>query len=135
MILIDANVVIDVAVGDPVWAERSQRHLDMVASEDRLAINEMVYAELSVCYSHMSQLDAMRRQFQIDLSPMTRAALFLAGKAYQRYRAAGGIRTGVLPDFFIGAHAVVSNVRLVTRDAPRFRRYFPEIVLISPDCN
>ena len=135
MILVDANVLIDVAVDDAVWAEWSQQHLDMAANEDRLAINEVVYAELSVRYSHMPELDAMLRQFHIDLTPTPREALFLAGKAYQRYRVAGGIRTGVLPDFFIGAHAVVSKARLITRDASRFRTYFPELVLITPDRN
>lgn len=135
MILIDTNILIDVAMDDPVWAEWSQRRLDIAANEDRLAINEVVYAELSARYSDMRELDAMLRQFQIDLTQTTRKALFLAGKAYQRYRGAGGIRTGVLPDFFIGAHAVVSKARLITRDAPRFRAYFPEIALISPDRN
>lgn len=133
MILIDANVLIDVAVNDPVWAEWSQLRLDTAAGEDSLAINDVVYAELSVRYSRMTELDAMLRQFEIDLAPTPRAALFLAGKAYQRYRTAGGVRTGVLPDFFVGAHAAVSGVRLITRDAPRFRTYFPEITLISPE--
>ncbi|HWD59820.1 MAG TPA: type II toxin-antitoxin system VapC family toxin [Stellaceae bacterium] len=135
MILVDANVLIDVAVDDPVWAEWSQQHLDVAASEDALAINDVVYAELSVRYSRVSELDAMLSQFRIDLVPIPREALFLAGKAYQRYRAAGGIRTGVLPDFFIGGQAVVSRARLITRDAPRFRTYFPDIRLVSPDRN
>lgn len=133
MILIDANVLIDVAMDDPAWAEWSQEHLDIAANEDGLAINEVVYAELSVRYPHMPELDAMLRQFQIDLTPTPREALFLAGKAYQRYRALGGVRTGVLPDFFIGAHALVAGVALITRDAARYRTYFPGISLIAPD--
>jgi predicted nucleic acid-binding protein len=135
VILIDTNVLIDVAVDDPVWAEWSQEHLDIAASEDSLAIDDVIYAELSVRYSRMTELDVMLQQFQIGLAPTPRLALFLAGKAYQRYRMAGGIRTGVLPDFFIGAHAVVSGARLITRAAPRFRTYFPEVALISPDRN
>ena len=132
MILIDANVLIDVAMDDPVWADWSQQQLDRAADDDAPAINDVVYAELSVRYGDMADLDAMLRQFQIDLASTPRAALFLAGKAYQRYRAAGGIRTGVLPDFFIGAHALAAGIPLITRDAARYRTYFPGIVLIAP---
>jgi hypothetical protein len=133
VILIDTNVLIDVAVDDPIWAEWSQQHLDMAASEDSLAVNDVIYAELSVRYSRMTELDAMLQQFQIGLAPTPREALFLAGKAYQRYRMAGGVRLAILPDFFIGAHAVVGKARLITRDASRFRTYFPEVNLIAPD--
>jgi len=132
VILIDANVLIDVAMDDPVWADWSQERLDIAAGGDDLAINDVVYAELSVRYSRAAELDAMLRQFRIDLAPIPREALFLAGKAYQRYRAAGGLRTGVLPDFFIGAHALVARAPLVTRDARRYRTYFPRIELIAP---
>lgn len=132
MILVDANVLIDVAVDDPVWADWSQEQLDGSALHDELAINDVVYAELSVRYARMAELDAMLRQFDIELAPTPREALFIAAKAYQRYRAAGGIRTGVLPDFFIGAHALVAGVSLVTRDAARYRTYFPGIKLITP---
>lgn len=133
MILIDANVLIDVGMDDPVWADWSQRQLDDAADTDTPAINDVVYAELSVRYPQMAELDAMLRQFQIDLAATPREALFLAGKAYQRYRALGGLRTGVLPDFFIGAHALVARVPLITRDAARYRTYFPGIALIAPD--
>jgi predicted nucleic acid-binding protein len=133
VILIDANVLIDVATDDPVWADWSQERLDLAAGEDQLSINEVVYAELSVRYSRMAELDAMLREFQIDLTPAPREALFLAGKAYQSYRAAGGTRTGVLPDFFIGAHALATNSLLITRDIGRYRSYFPGIELIAPN--
>ena len=133
MILIDANVLIDVAMDDPVWADWSQERLDLAAGEDQLSINEVVYAELSVRYSRMAELDAMLREFQIDMTPAPREALFLAGKAYQSYRAAGGTRTGVLPDFFIGAHALATNSPLITRDVGRYRSYFPGIELITPN--
>jgi predicted nucleic acid-binding protein len=132
VILIDANVLIDVAMDDPVWADWSQQQLDRAADEYAPTINDAVYAELSVRYGSMADLDAMLAQFQIDLAPMPRAALFFAGKAYQRYRAAGGIRTGVLPDFFIGAHAFATGVPLITRDASRYRTYFSGIRLIAP---
>jgi predicted nucleic acid-binding protein len=133
VILIDANVLIDVGMDDPAWADWSQRKLDEAADLDTPAINDVVYAELSVHYPRMEELDAMLRQFQIQLAPSPREALFLAGKAYQRYRALGGVRTGVLPDFFIGAHALVAGVPLLTRDAARYRTYFPGIALIAPD--
>jgi len=133
VILIDANVLIDVAMDDPVWSDWSQERLDVAASKDDLAINDVVYAELSVRYPRMAELDAMLRQFRIDLAPTPREGLFLAGKAYQRYRQAGGVRTGVLPDFFIGAHALAAGIPLLTRDAARYRTYFPGIRLIAPD--
>ena len=132
MTLVDANVVIDVAMDDPVWADWSQEQLDVAAERDDLAIGDVVYAELSVRYSRLSELEAMLRQFQISLTPTPREALFLAGKAYQHYRASGGTRTGVLPDFFIGAHALVARMPLITRDATRYRSYFPGIELIAP---
>jgi predicted nucleic acid-binding protein len=133
VIIVDANVLIDVATDDPVWADWSQGRLDLAADEDQIAINEVVYAELSVRYSRMAEIDAMLREFQIELAPTPREALFLAGKAYQSYRAAGGTRTGVLPDFFIGAHALVAKAPLITRDVPRYRTYFPGIHLIAPN--
>jgi predicted nucleic acid-binding protein len=133
VILIDANVLIDVGMDDPVWADWSQRQLDEAADTDTPAINDVIYAELSVRYPRMAELDAMLRQFQIELAPSPREALFLAGKAYQRYRALGGVRTGVLPDFFIGAHALVAGIPLITRDAARYRNYFPGIALVAPD--
>jgi hypothetical protein len=133
VILVDANVLIDVAMDDPIWADWSQQRLDHAADTDDPAINDVVYAELSVRYQTMTELDAMLSQFQIDVAPTPREALFLAGKAYRRYRALGGIRTGVLPDFFIGAFALVAGVPLITRDAARYRTYFPGIALIAPD--
>jgi predicted nucleic acid-binding protein len=132
VILVDANVLIDVAMDDPVWADWSEEQLDASALQDKLAINDVVYAELSVRYARVTELDAMLRQFDIDLAPTPREALFIAAKAYQRYRAAGGIRTGALPDFFIGAHTLVAGVSLITRDAARYRTYFPGIRLITP---
>jgi predicted nucleic acid-binding protein len=95
------------------------------------AINDIVYAELSVGYSRIEKLDAMIRE--VGLAAIPRFALFLAGKAYQRYRSDGGLRTGVLPDFFLGAHAVISDCVLITRAAARYRTYFPGIVLIAPN--
>ncbi len=135
MILIDTNVLIDVIDSDPVWADWSQQHLDVAVAIGDVAINDIVYAELSMGYRRIEELEQMIAQIAIELIPIPRAALFLAGKAFQRYRAAGGIRTGVLPDFFIGAQAAVMSAPLLTRDPARYRTYFPEVSLIAPSVN
>ena len=133
MILVDTNVLVDVVTDDPLWAEWSQRQLTLAAARDDLAINDIIYAELSVRYATIEELDAMIREASLVSAVVPRLALFLAGKAFQRYRSAGGVRTGVLPDFFIGAHAVISDSLLITRDAARYRTYFPGIMLIAPN--
>ncbi len=92
----------------------------------------MVYAELSVRFATIEALDAVVDEAGLAFAAMPRAALFLAGKAFQRYRAAGGSRTGVLPDFFIGAHAAVADLPLITRDPVRYRTYFPTVELVAP---
>jgi predicted nucleic acid-binding protein len=135
VILVDSNVLIDVATNDPVWSEWSQQQLTTAATVDELAINDLVYAELSVGYAGVDELDRAIQRVGITLAPIPRAALFIAGRVFQRYRAAGGIRTGVLPDFFLGAHAAVAGVRLLTRDTRRYRTYFPELTLIAPTHN
>ena len=133
MILVDTNVLLDLVTDDPLWAEWSQQQLDLGSAQDQLAINEIVYAELSIGYTRMEQLDAMIRGAGLVSAAMPRPALFLAGKAFQRYRSAGGRKTGVLPDFFVGAHAVIADAALITRDAARYRTYFPGIMLIAPN--
>jgi predicted nucleic acid-binding protein len=133
LILVDTNVLVDLVTDDPLWGEWSQRQLDLAAAQNQLAINCIVYAELSVGYSRIEELDAMIREVGLVTVAIPRFALFLAGKAFQRYRSAGGVRTGVLPDFFLGAHAVISESVLMTRDAARYRTYFPGIVLIAPN--
>lgn len=132
MILVDTNVLLDLVTDDPLWAEWSQQQLDLASAQDQLAINDIVYAELSIGYTRMEQLDAMIRGAGLVNAAMPRPALFLAGKAFQRYRSAGGRKTGVLPDFFVGAHAVIADAALITRDATRYRTYFPGIMLIAP---
>jgi predicted nucleic acid-binding protein len=133
LILVDTNVLVDIVSDDPLWAEWSQRHLTIAAAHDEVAINDIVYAELSVRYATIEELDAMIREARLVSASIPRRALFLAGKAFHRYRSAGGKRTGVLPDFFLGAHAVVSDCVLITRDAARYRTYFPGIMLIAPN--
>lgn len=132
MILVDSNVVLDVVTSDPDWADRSQAALEIAMAGQRLAINDVVFAEISVRFAKIEDLEAVLWQTSLVVEPMPRAALFLAGKTYKTYRGSGGVRTGVLPDFFIGAHAVVAGVSLLTRDPRRYRTYFPNVKLIAP---
>jgi predicted nucleic acid-binding protein len=133
LILVDTNVLLDLVTDDPLWAEWSQQQLDLASAQDQLAINDVVYAELSIGYARIERLDAMILGAGLVNVAMPRPALFLAGKAFQRYRSAGGRKTGVLPDFFIGAHAVIADAVLITRDAARYRSYFPGIMLVAPN--
>jgi predicted nucleic acid-binding protein len=98
-----------------------------------LLINDVIYAETSVGFRNAGDFDAALAEVGVAVTPIPRLALFLAGKAFTQYRRAGGTRTGVLPDFFIGAHAMVEGLPLLTRDARRYRHYFPAVVLISPE--
>ena len=132
MTLIDSNVLLDLMTDDKRWADWSQAQLEQASSAGPLFINNVIYAEISTRRSTVEALDAMLRELDIDLVAIPRTALFLAGKAYLRYRANGGIRTGVSSDFFIGAHAAVERLPLLTRDARRYRTYFPTVELITP---
>ena len=132
MTLVDTNVILDVVTNDPVWANWSIRQLERAAMRGPLAINDVVYAELSIRYPTIEELDALVDEMGLAIQAMPRAALFLAGQAFRRYRAAGGQRSGVLPNFFIGAHAAVERLPLLTRDARRYRAYFPTVELIAP---
>ena len=117
---------------DPVWADWAVAQLEAASLSGPLMINDIIYAELSVRYARIEDLDAFVEQAELVLAPVPRAALFLAGKVFARYRRAGGSRTGVLPDFLIGAQAAVQNLPVLTRDVGRFRSYFPTVSLIAP---
>lgn len=132
MTLVDTNVLLGLVTDDPVWADWSIRQLDAAAIKGPLTINGVVYAELSVRFERIEDLDEVMADSGITLEEVPRSALFLAGKVFQRYRAAGGIRNSVLPDFFIGAHAAVAGLPLLTRDIQRYKTYFPSINLIAP---
>jgi predicted nucleic acid-binding protein len=132
VILVDTNVLLDLVTDDPDSSEWSLARLEEAALAGPILINDIVYAETSIRYDRIEDLDAMLAQATIEIAATPRSALFLAGKAFLRYRAAGGTRTGVLPDFFIGAHAAVEGWPLFTRDAARYRRYFPKVALIAP---
>lgn len=133
MIFIDTNVLLDLVTDDPVWADWSQQQLNAAALRDRLAINAIVYAEFSSRFARIEDIDAMLASAEIVAAEIPRSALFLAGQVFRTYRRRGGPRTSVLPDFFVGAHAAALRAPLITRDAARYRTYFPTVELISPN--
>ena len=133
MIFVDTNVLIDLVGDDPVWADWSEENLAAAALIGPLAISDVVYAELAVRYARVEDLDAFIVDAKVDVLHVPKAALFLAGKVYSRYRQAGGTKSGVLADFFIGAHACVLKAPLLTRDVRRYRTYFPTLELIAPN--
>ena len=133
MLLVDTNVILDIVQNDPQWAEWSQTQLDAASLRRSLLINPVVYAELSIAYQRIEELEAMLSKGGFRIEPIPREALFLAGKVFMRYREKGGAKTGVLPDFFIGAHAAVAGIPLLTRDPRPYRTYFSSLELICPD--
>lgn len=132
MLLVDTNVLLDVLQDDPQWGEWSTRQLRAQAQIHPLAINPVIYAEISLAFSTIEALDRVVAKLDLVHEEIPRPALFLAGKAFLQYRRRGGGRTRVLPDFFIGAHAAVRDWPLLTRDANRFRTYFPDLVVLAP---
>jgi predicted nucleic acid-binding protein len=132
MLLVDTNVLVDVLQNDPQWAKWSIAQLRAQAQLHALAINPVIYAELSLSFTTFEALDRVVDTLELALHEVPRPALFLAGKAYLQYRRRGGSKAQVLPDFFIGAHAAVEGWPLLTRDAGRFRNYFPRLEIIGP---
>ena len=132
MTLVDTNVLLDLVTDDPHFSTWSLAQLEAGSLRGPLIINDVVYAELSVRYAAKERLDAFISEADLRHQPIPKDSLFLAGKVFQQYRKAGGTRTGVLPDFFIGAHAAVLEIPLLTRDAGRYRTYFPTVELIIP---
>ncbi|WP_413988090.1 type II toxin-antitoxin system VapC family toxin [Labrys okinawensis] len=132
MVLVDANILIDLVTNDSAWSSWSLARLEEAALAGSILINDVIYSEISMGFQRIEDLDLMLAETMVGLVPMPRAALFLAGKAFRQYRANGGTRTGVLPDFFIGAHAAVQGWPILTRDVRRYRTYFPTVRLIAP---
>lgn len=133
MTLVDTNVLLDLVTDDPNWADWSIAQLEAASLSGPLLINDVVYAELAVRYDRVEHLEAFIDEAGLTMAHMPRAALFLAGRVFTKYRRSGGSRTGVLPDFFIGAHAAVNELPLLTRDVGRYRTYFPTLKLMTPD--
>ena len=131
-VLIDSNVLIDVLDDDPVWAAWSIAQLGPLIAQDRAVINAIIYAELAASYESLEALEAAIGPLALIREAMTWEAAFLAGKAYKLYRKRGGTRRSPLPDFYIGAHATLAGYALLTRDATRYREYFPRLKVIAP---
>ena len=132
MLIVDTNVLVDVLQDDPDWAEWSISQLRAQAQVHELTINAIIYAELSLAFATVESLDAVVDRMRLTVADLPRPALFLAGQAFLRYRRAGGAKSNVLSDFFIGAHAAVERCPLLTRDLQRYRAYFPTVELIAP---
>ncbi len=132
-VLVDSNVLIDLMTQDRDWFAWSAASLQMAARRYQLVINPIIYAEISTGWRRMEELDQTFSNDIFHREPLPYAAAFLAGKAFNAYRKRGGARRSPLPDFFIGAHAAVAGYRLLTRDAARYRTYFPTLALIAPD--
>ncbi|MDZ7629066.1 MAG: PIN domain-containing protein [Parvularculaceae bacterium] len=131
-VLVDSNVLLDILTEDKTWSDWSGDALAIAADNARLVINAVVYAEVSVRFSRIEDLeDALPASF-VSREAIPFEAAFLAAKAFVRYRRRGGARASPLPDFFIGAHAAVANYSVLTRDPSRYRTYFPSIPLIAP---
>ncbi len=131
-VLVDSNVLLDVATNDPRWASWSSKTLARIADRSILVINPLIYAEISISYDRIEDLESALPASVFRRDALPYEAAFLAGKCFRNYRRRGGARRAPLPDFYIGAHAAVAGYRLLTRDAARYRGYFPTVDLITP---
>jgi predicted nucleic acid-binding protein len=131
-VLVDSNVLLDIATADPRWLDWSSRALETAADESTLAINPLIYAEVSIGFERIEDLEAALPAALYEREPLPYDAAFLAGKAFQLYHRRGGARGSPLPDFYIGAHAAIRGHRLLTRDPARYQSYFPTVELIHP---
>jgi hypothetical protein len=132
VILVDTNVLLDVLQDDPNWAAWSQAQLESAALAERLAINAVIYSELSMAFARIEELEQIVADAGLLVDTIPREALFLAGKVFLEYRRRKGTKQGVLPDFYIGAHAAIAKCSILTRDVGRYRSYFPTVPLITP---
>jgi predicted nucleic acid-binding protein len=131
MILVDTNVLLDVLQNDAEWAPWSQGQLDAASATDSLAINPIIYSELSIAFARIEELEAVITEGSLAMESIPREALYLAGKVFLNYRR-GRTKHSILPDFYIGAHAAVMQWPILTRDAGRYRTYFPNVPLLTP---
>ena len=129
---VDANVIIDIVSNDVIWCDWSLTKLRECHISHNLFINPVIYAELAAPYATTKELDEVINAFDLKIINIPKQAAFLAGKAFAEYRRNGGTKTNVLSDFFIGAHAHVAGVPILTRDVRNYRRYFPDVNLVAP---
>jgi predicted nucleic acid-binding protein len=132
-ILVDSNVLLDVMTEDARWFSWSAASIERAADRFRLVVNPVIYSEVSIRYSQIEELDIALSKTMFDREAIPYEAAFLAGKSFVAYRQRGGSKRSPLPDFFIGAHAAVAGYQLLTREAARYRTYFPKLALIAPD--
>jgi predicted nucleic acid-binding protein len=131
-ILVDSCVLLDLFTNDPDWADWSENILGQYGQTNSLYINSIIYTEVSIGFNRIEEVEAALEQAGIKVLEMPREALFLAGKVFLNYRKRKGKKYSTLPDFYIGAHAIVYDFNLITRDISRFKTYFPDLHLISP---
>jgi len=132
-VLVDSNILLDVFTEDKLWMNWSESRLDYYRSKHTLFINPIVYAEISIRFDDVEELEDVLKIGGFLMREIPKEALFLAGKAFLAYRKRGGSRRSPLPDFFIGAHAAVEKIPLLTRDAKRYKIDFPTVDLVSPE--
>lgn len=132
MILLDANVILDIWNADPAWSIWSSTQMRNQSLLHKLAVNPIIYSEISVSFTTPATLNRRLAELEVEVLDIPREAAFLAGKAYIHYRRRGGPKNNLLPDFFIGAHAAVLGCALLTRDTRRYVTYFPSVRLIAP---
>lgn len=132
-VLIDSNVILDAIFETSPWSAWSSQHLETLARQTRLVINPIIFAEVSVSFPLIEDAEAAMSVAYLEREQISFDAAFLAGKAFLAYRRRGGEKRSPLPDFFIGAHAAVAGYMLLTRDASRYRTYFPRLAIVAPD--
>ncbi|MBW4631092.1 MAG: type II toxin-antitoxin system VapC family toxin [Iphinoe sp. HA4291-MV1] len=132
-VLVDSNVILDILTNDPNWFDWSALQLTTYARQDQLAINPIIYAEIAVGFPREQELITALPEDLFQRLSLPWDAAFQAGQSFLNYRRRGGARTSPLPDFYIGAHACIANLPLITRDVNRYRTYFPNVRLISPE--
>lgn len=132
MILVDSNILLDILTLDSQWYDWSASKLGMLAESHELIINDIIYTEISIGFERIEDLEETFSGNFFKIMPMPKEALFLAGKAFLQYKSNNGTKNSVLPDLFIGAHASVLGIPLITRDTSRYKTYFPKLRLIMP---
>ena len=134
-LLVDSNVILDLFLDDPQWADWSESVLAQYSIDATLYINPIVYTEISIGFERIENLELALQRGGFQMLEIPREALFLSGKVYLTYRKSRGTKSSPLPDFYIGAHAAVLGLGLITRDVGRYRTYFPTVKLICPEYN
>ncbi len=132
MILVDSNVWIDLIRNDPVWFEWSSQQIERAYFAGQVVTNPVIYAELAPVYDTPQELADFFQSGKTPVAPFSPACSYIAGRAFLKYRQSRGAKTGVLPDFFIGAQAQTEGWTILTRDKARYKTYFPKVKLISP---